>query len=226
MRSLTVIWLHASREDDARHLPVVEHGMSDAFRDFCAEAFNVRMPLEYPPLKLTTVPSADALPDALFIDGDPSRGMTEGGDDDSLPRDSRHGRGAFRRPLPRLPPQPRSDRVPRASSRRRRSWRRFAGQPVVLPRDAAHCDGEFVTLESSVGRIASQFIVPYPPGIPVFVPGLRITEAMVSLVKGVIETEGVAAVHGLFCRGGHAPYYVEVLNRDEGKHLECGIATV
>ena len=69
MRSLTVIWLHASREDDARHLPVVEHGMSDAFRDFCADAFNVRMPLEYPPLKLTTVSSADALPDALFIDG-------------------------------------------------------------------------------------------------------------------------------------------------------------
>ncbi|MBR5548962.1 MAG: hypothetical protein IKU71_04450 [Kiritimatiellae bacterium] len=100
-----------------------------------------------------------------------------------------------------------------------------AGQPVVLPRDAALCDGEFVTLEASVGRIASQFLVPYPPGIPVFVPGLRITEAMVSLVKGVIETEGVAAVHGLFCRGGHAPYYVEVLNRDEGKRLECDIAT-
>ena len=99
-----------------------------------------------------------------------------------------------------------------------------AGQPVVLPRDAALCDGEFVTLESSVGRIASQFLVPYPPGIPVFVPGLRITEAMVALVKGVIETEGVAAVHGLFCRGGHAPYYVEVLNRDEGKRLECDIA--
>jgi hypothetical protein len=49
---------------------------------------------------------------------------------------------------------------------------------------------------------------------------------MVSLVKGVIETEGVAAVHGLFCRGGHAPYYVEVLNRDEGKRLECGITLV
>ena len=94
-----------------------------------------------------------------------------------------------------------------------------AGQPVVLPRDAALCDGEFVTLDASVGRIASQFLVPYPPGIPVFVPGLRITEAMVALVKGVIETEGVAAVHGLFCRGGHAPYYVEVLNRDEESRL-------
>ncbi|MBO4448352.1 MAG: aminotransferase class I/II-fold pyridoxal phosphate-dependent enzyme, partial [Kiritimatiellae bacterium] len=94
-----------------------------------------------------------------------------------------------------------------------------SGQVVVLPRDAALCDGEFVTLDSSVGRIASQFLVPYPPGIPVFVPGLRITEAMVALVKGVIETEGVSAVHGLFCRGAHAPYYVEVLNRDEEARL-------
>ena len=95
------------------------------------------------------------------------------------------------------------------------------GQPVVLPRDAALCDGEFVTLDAAVGRIASQFLVPYPPGIPVFVPGLRITEAMVELVKGVIESEGVGAVHGLFCRGGHAPYYVEVLNRDEESRLQA-----
>ncbi len=93
------------------------------------------------------------------------------------------------------------------------------GQPVVLPRDAALCDGEFVTLDASVGRIASQFLVPYPPGIPVFVPGLRITEAMVELVRGVIASEGVGAVHGLFCRGGHIPCYVEVLNRDEESRL-------
>jgi len=93
------------------------------------------------------------------------------------------------------------------------------GRPVVLPRDAALCDGEFVTLDTSVGRIASQFLVPYPPGIPVFVPGLRITEAMVDLVKGVIATEGVKAVHGLFCRGAHPPFYVEVLNRDEESRL-------
>jgi len=94
------------------------------------------------------------------------------------------------------------------------------GDPVVLPRDAALCDGEFVTLEASVGRIASQFLVPYPPGIPVFVPGLRITAPMVELVKGVIASEGVGAVHGLFCRGGHGPYYVEVLNCDEESRLE------
>ena len=88
-------------------------------------------------------------------------------------------------------------------------------QPVVLPRDAALCDGELVPIEESEGRIASQFLVPYPPGIPVFIPGLRITKAMIQLVRDVIATDGADAVHGLFCRGAHAPYFVEVLNRDE-----------
>ena len=90
-----------------------------------------------------------------------------------------------------------------------------SGQAEVLPHDAALCDGELVQLEQSEGRIASQFLVPYPPGVPVFIPGLRITKAMIRLVKDVIASEGPDAVHGLFCRGGHAPFLVEVLNRDE-----------
>ncbi len=94
-----------------------------------------------------------------------------------------------------------------------------AGEPVVLPHDAALCDGELVELGASLGRIASQFLVPYPPGIPVFIPGLRITSAMIDLIHEVIRTEGPAAVHGLFCRGNHAPYYVEVLNREEETRL-------
>jgi len=94
-----------------------------------------------------------------------------------------------------------------------------SGQPVILPHVAALCDGELLPIGDSVGRIASQFLVPYPPGIPVFIPGLRITKPMVKLIEGVIASEGSAAVHGLFCRGGHAPYYVEVLNQDEEKRL-------
>lgn len=90
-----------------------------------------------------------------------------------------------------------------------------AGQAVALPHDAALCDGELVPIEESEGRIASQFLVPYPPGIPIFIPGLRISKAMIKLVKDVIASEGSQAVHGLFCRGGHAPYLVEVLNKDE-----------
>ena len=97
-----------------------------------------------------------------------------------------------------------------------------SAQAAVLPRDAALCDGELVPIEESEGRIASQFLVPYPPGIPVFIPGLRITKAMIKLVRDVIAKDGAEAVHGIFCRGGHAPYFVEVLNRDE----ESRVSTV
>ena len=94
-----------------------------------------------------------------------------------------------------------------------------SGQIAVLPHAAALCDGELVSIEESEGRIASQFLVPYPPGIPVFLPGLRVTKAMVSLIKNVIATDGPEAVHGLFFRGAHGPYLVEVLNRDEEARL-------
>lgn len=89
----------------------------------------------------------------------------------------------------------------------------IAGQAVVLPRDAALCDGELVELQETEGRICSQLLVPYPPGIPVFIPGLRITRAMIDLIQDVIDTDGARAVHGLFTRGKKV--LVEVLNKDE-----------
>lgn len=88
-----------------------------------------------------------------------------------------------------------------------------AGQPAVLPRDAALCDGELVPLAESEGRICSQLLVPYPPGIPVFIPGLEITRAMIELIQDVIGRDGPGAVHGLFVRGQKC--FVEVLNKDE-----------
>ncbi len=91
-------------------------------------------------------------------------------------------------------------------------------QVSVLPRDAALCDGELVPLDSSEGRIAGQLLVPYPPGIPVFLPGLRITRPMIDLIRDVIATEGAKAVHGLFVRGRKV--LVEVLNKDEESRVE------
>lgn len=86
-------------------------------------------------------------------------------------------------------------------------------QASVLPRDAALCDGELVPIQESEGRICGQLIAPYPPGIPVLLPGLRITKPMIELILDVIKTDGPNAVHGLFVRG--AKYYIEVLNKDE-----------
>ncbi len=89
----------------------------------------------------------------------------------------------------------------------------IAGQPVVLPRDAALCDGELLPLDQCEGRIAAQLLVPYPPGIPIFIPGLRITRPMIQLLLDIIASEGPEAVHGLFLRGQRV--FVEVLNQDE-----------
>ena len=93
------------------------------------------------------------------------------------------------------------------------------GQVAACPHLAALCDGELVPLAEAVGRIAGQFVVPYPPGIPVFLPGLRVTKAMVKLVENVIAECGTDAVHGLFVRSAHSTPYVEVLNRDEEERL-------
>ena len=90
-------------------------------------------------------------------------------------------------------------------------------QPDVLPRDAALCDGELLPLEACEGRIASQLIVPYPPGIPVLIPGLRITKAMILLIRTILKQAGAEAVHGLFIRGKKV--MIEVLNQDEEAHV-------
>jgi len=87
------------------------------------------------------------------------------------------------------------------------------GQAVVLPRDAALCDGELIELGQTEGYVSSQFLVPYPPGIPVFMPGLRITRPMIDIVRAVADAEGSDAVHGLFVRNKR--YFVEVIRRDE-----------
>ncbi|MBR4170884.1 MAG: aminotransferase class I/II-fold pyridoxal phosphate-dependent enzyme [Kiritimatiellae bacterium] len=91
-------------------------------------------------------------------------------------------------------------------------------QAAVLPRDAALCDGELIPLEETEGRICSQLLVPYPPGIPVFIPGLAISRPMIDLIRNVIDKEGTGAIHGLFVRG--KKIYVEVLNRDEEHRVQ------
>ena len=79
IRTLTVFYLHVPHRLDAKNLPVVEYGLSDAFRDFCRETFDARSPLDYPPLKLVTVHAPDDLARALFTSGGPRGVLTDAG---------------------------------------------------------------------------------------------------------------------------------------------------
>ena len=61
IRTLTVFYLHKPGRFDAKRLPVIEYGLTDAFRDFCRETFDARGSLDYPPMKLVTVHDAPTL---------------------------------------------------------------------------------------------------------------------------------------------------------------------
>ncbi|OCA87031.1 aminotransferase class I/II-fold pyridoxal phosphate-dependent enzyme [Pseudobacillus wudalianchiensis] len=47
---------------------------------------------------------------------------------------------------------------------------------ALSPRDAFYADTEVVPFEESAGRIIAEFVMVYPPGIPIFIPGEIITE--------------------------------------------------
>jgi arginine/lysine/ornithine decarboxylase len=69
-------------------------------------------------------------------------------------------------------------------------------EQVLCPRDAFFGQTTSVPLEAAAGRIAAELVAPYPPGIPIFVPGERITDTIVDyLLTGAAEgfhVQGVA----------------------------------
>ncbi|MBT2581808.1 aminotransferase class I/II-fold pyridoxal phosphate-dependent enzyme [Planococcus sp. ISL-109] len=53
---------------------------------------------------------------------------------------------------------------------------------AMTPRDAFYADTEIVPIDLAVGRISAEFIMIYPPGIPIFIPGEIITEENISYI--------------------------------------------
>jgi arginine/lysine/ornithine decarboxylase len=56
-------------------------------------------------------------------------------------------------------------------------------EPAMLPRDAFFAAKETVPAEKASGRIAAEQITPYPPGIPVIVPGERLTAELLDYLR-------------------------------------------
>lgn len=58
-------------------------------------------------------------------------------------------------------------------------------EPIVKtsPQDAFYAEKEQVPLEEAAGRICSEFVMCYPPGIPILTPGEKITEQIVEYIK-------------------------------------------
>lgn len=58
---------------------------------------------------------------------------------------------------------------------------------VLSPREAFYAETEVIPFERSVGRIIAEFVMVYPPGIPIFIPGEIITEDNLLYTRKNIE---------------------------------------
>ncbi len=58
---------------------------------------------------------------------------------------------------------------------------------AMSPREAFYAETEVVPLMESAGRIMAEFIMVYPPGIPILLPGERITEGSLRYIKEHME---------------------------------------
>ncbi|MEH7346901.1 aminotransferase class I/II-fold pyridoxal phosphate-dependent enzyme [Bacillus sp. JJ1532] len=58
---------------------------------------------------------------------------------------------------------------------------------AVSPRDAFYAETELVPFDESEGRIIAEFIMVYPPGIPIFIPGEIITKENLTYIKTNME---------------------------------------
>jgi len=57
--------------------------------------------------------------------------------------------------------------------------------PIVKmgPKDAFFAAREELKIEDAIGRVSSEYVMAYPPGIPILAPGEVITEAIVAYIK-------------------------------------------
>jgi arginine decarboxylase len=62
-------------------------------------------------------------------------------------------------------------------------------ETVLTPREAFFAVDEAVPLSRAKGRIAAEAITPYPPGIPMVMPGERLTREVIRLLRAVRASE-------------------------------------
>ena len=67
---------------------------------------------------------------------------------------------------------------------------RVPPEQVLSPMEAFHAPQERVSLPDSVGRVSAEMAATYPPGIPVLVPGERLTGALVAHLRAQISAGG------------------------------------
>ncbi|WP_444899999.1 aminotransferase class I/II-fold pyridoxal phosphate-dependent enzyme [Microbulbifer sp. VAAC004] len=103
---------------------------------------------------------------------------------------------------------------------------------TCLPADAYFADTEELPLmdngvdatQNLIGRTSADEIVPYPPGIPVLVPGQEISEQIVQYLQQLLQGQNTTEIHGLIFRSDEPMLRVvkEVAEKSENKDKKSG----
>ena len=70
----------------------------------------------------------------------------------------------------------------------------FENEVVMPPREAFLGASDVVAVDDSIGRVSAEAIAGYPPGIPVLLPGERITDEVIEYLRS-LKAVG-ARLHG------------------------------
>ena len=62
--------------------------------------------------------------------------------------------------------------------------------PILTPREAFFAPGEMLPIEKTVGRISAELVCPYPPGIPVLIPGEAIARSSIEFLQKILANGG------------------------------------
>ena len=56
--------------------------------------------------------------------------------------------------------------------------------PIVImtPQESFYAEKEYLPLKDTIGRVCSEFVMCYPPGIPVLAPGEKITKEVLDYI--------------------------------------------
>lgn len=91
-----------------------------------------------------------------------------------------------------------------------------AGQVEILPVDAHYAKGKYIPIKEAANSIACHMVVPYPPGIPMILPGMRISENVVADISARLGEEK-EEIHGILRRDSEAR--IRVLSKAEEEKL-------
>ncbi|RIK40697.1 MAG: arginine decarboxylase [Chloroflexi bacterium] len=104
--------------------------------------------------------------------------VTIGDDEATIERAVRGFRGLLRHRKP----------VRRSAAMRSTGSLLFSAEQAISPREAHQARWETVAIGAAAGRISTEALTPYPPGIPLVAPGERLSRAIIEyLHEGVAE---------------------------------------